>query len=71
MAAGRVPVAVLDALEYGIRALLAAADPRPQQDWQIDSQLHQALAHYSGNALLMHYMKAAPQNAHVQHAAGA
>lgn len=57
LAAGRVPVEALDALEDGVRALLAAADPSPQQDWQIDSQLHQALAHYSGNALLMHYIE--------------
>ncbi|MEN3259423.1 GntR family transcriptional regulator [Sodalis endosymbiont of Spalangia cameroni] len=57
LAAGRVPAATLDAIEEGINALLAAADPSPQQDWQIDSQLHQALAHYSGNALLMQYIE--------------
>lgn len=57
LAAGRVPAAMLDAIEEGINALLAAADPCPQQDWQIDSQLHQSLAHYSGNALLMQYIE--------------
>ncbi|WP_236851725.1 FCD domain-containing protein [Candidatus Sodalis pierantonius] len=52
-----MPAATLDAIEEGINALLAAADPSPQQDWQIDSQLHQSLAHYSGNALLMQYIE--------------
>lgn len=57
LAAGWVPGEALGVIEDGIKALLAAADPCPQQDWYIDSQLHQALAHYNGNALLMQYIE--------------
>ncbi|NMP27368.1 GntR family transcriptional regulator [Rahnella sp. SAP-1] len=57
LAAGRVPTAELDAIEAGIRKLLADDSPSPQEDWEVDSRLHSAVAQYSGNLLLMQYIE--------------
>ena len=57
LSAGRVPPAELDAIEAGIRKLLAEQNPSPQDDWEIDSRLHNALAQYSGNQLLTQYIE--------------
>lgn len=57
LSAGRVPVKELDAIEAGIRKLLAEENPSPQEDWEIDSRLHTALAQYSGNQLLTQYIE--------------
>jgi DNA-binding GntR family transcriptional regulator len=57
LAAGRVPTVELDAIEAGIRKLLADDSPSPQEDWEVDSRLHSAVAQYSGNLLLMQYIE--------------
>ncbi|WAT06655.1 FCD domain-containing protein [Rouxiella badensis] len=36
---------------------MADETPSPQEDWEIDSRLHNALAHYSGNQLLTQYIE--------------
>ncbi len=57
LAAGRVPAHELDAIEADINRLLAADNPDPQDDWTVDNRLHNALAQYSGNMLLMQYIE--------------
>jgi DNA-binding GntR family transcriptional regulator len=57
MAAGRVPVAELDALEASVHRLLEAEVPNAKEDWAVDSQLHQMISHYSGNLLLTQYIE--------------
>jgi DNA-binding GntR family transcriptional regulator len=57
LAAGRVPLAELDALEASVRRLLDAEVPNAEEDWAVDSQLHQMISHYSGNLLLTQYIE--------------
>lgn len=57
LAAGRVPVAELDELEASVRRLLEAEVPNAEEDWLVDSQLHQMVSHYSGNLLLNQYIE--------------
>lgn len=58
LAAGRVPPARLDEIEMQIKALLAQEIPDPNEDWAVDTRLHDAIAHYSGNRLLKEYIQA-------------
>ncbi|KGT87819.1 GntR family transcriptional regulator [Erwinia typographi] len=58
LAAGRVPPAMLDEIETQINALLAQEIPDPNEDWAVDTRLHDAIAHYSGNRLLKEYIQA-------------
>jgi DNA-binding GntR family transcriptional regulator len=57
LAAGRVPIAELDELEASVRRLLEAEVPNAEEDWVVDSKLHQMLSHYSGNMLLTQYIE--------------
>lgn len=57
LAAGKVPIAVLNEIEDSINKLLADESPDPHEDWEVDSRLHHALAQYSGNNLLMQYIE--------------
>lgn len=57
LAAGRVPVNELDELEASVRRLLEAEVPNAEEDWLVDSQLHQMVSHYSGNLLLNQYIE--------------
>jgi DNA-binding GntR family transcriptional regulator len=52
LAIGRIPPQELDAIEAGVRELLEADDPDPDDDWAIDSRLHDTIANACGNALL-------------------
>ncbi|MDQ0393881.1 GntR family transcriptional regulator [Labrys monachus] len=52
LAAGRVPAAELDRLEADIRALLATLEPKPEDDWEVDSRVHGTITRHGGNALL-------------------
>lgn len=56
LAAGRIPLAELDELERKIQNLLALAVPDPELDRLVDNQLHNTIAHYSGNQLLKQYI---------------
>lgn len=57
LAAGRVPVAELDDLETSVQRLLEAEVPNADEDWLVDSRLHQMVSHYSGNQLLTQYIE--------------
>ncbi|WP_210255246.1 GntR family transcriptional regulator [Ancylobacter pratisalsi] len=52
LAAARVPMEELDAVEADIHALLATPNPSAEADWQVDSRLHRMIATHSGNAVL-------------------
>ncbi|MGE9553560.1 GntR family transcriptional regulator [Erwinia amylovora] len=58
LAAGRVPPARLDEIEMQIKALLSQEIPDPNEDWAVDTRLHDAIAQYSGNRLLKEYIQA-------------
>ncbi|WP_158892021.1 MULTISPECIES: GntR family transcriptional regulator [unclassified Pseudomonas] len=57
LAAGRVPATELDEMETSVRRLLDAEVPNAEEDWIVDSKLHQMLSHYSGNLLLTQYIE--------------
>lgn len=57
LAAGRVPTGELDELEASVRRLLEAEVPNAEEDWIVDSKLHQMISHYSGNLLLTQYIE--------------
>ncbi|MDG4889790.1 GntR family transcriptional regulator [Mesorhizobium sp. WSM4887] len=52
LAIGRVPSEELDSLEAGVRKVLEAAKPDPDDDWEIDSRLHETIAQAGSNLLL-------------------
>lgn len=58
LAAGRIPPAILDEMTSQINVLLQQDIPDPNDDWAVDSRLHDAIAHYSGNRLLKDYIQA-------------
>ncbi|GAA3880181.1 DNA-binding GntR family transcriptional regulator [Gibbsiella quercinecans] len=57
LAAGRIPGDELDAIARQIKRLLSQDRPDPKEDWAVDTRLHDAIAHYSGNRLLKGYIQ--------------
>lgn len=57
LAAGRIPGDELDAIASQIKRLLSQDRPDPKEDWAVDTRLHDAIAHYSGNRLLKGYIQ--------------
>jgi len=57
LAAGRISPAILDEITSQINVLLQQDIPDPNDDWAVDSRLHDAIAHYSGNRLLKDYIQ--------------
>ncbi|CAA0086015.1 HTH-type transcriptional repressor RspR [Starkeya nomas] len=57
LAAGRIPLAELDAVEADIRSLLEDPDRSAGKDWEVDSRLHGLIASHSGNAVLAKHIQ--------------
>lgn len=52
LATVRIAPEQLDAVETGVRNILADDDPDPLDDWKVDTDPHSLIADAAGNALL-------------------
>ncbi len=52
LAVGRIPVEELDVIQRDVEAILAAASPTAEEDWDVDSRFHNMIARHSGNGVL-------------------
>jgi len=52
LAAGRIPVSELNAIEAEIQELLAKDGPTASEDWDVDDRFHSMIALHSGNGAL-------------------
>lgn len=52
LAIGRIPGEELDEIEAEMRRIMDSERPSPDEDWEIDSRLHDTIANASGNVLL-------------------
>jgi len=52
IATGRISVTKLDELEAEVRRVMDSTQPSTEDDWEVDSKLHDTIADASGNRLL-------------------
>ncbi len=67
LAAGKIPLSELDEIEKQVRALLLKKVPDTEADWAADSRIHETIAHYSGNRMLVNFIRTLRLKTHMFH----
>ncbi len=67
LAAGKIPLGELDEMEQQVRALLLKKVPDTEADWEADSRIHETIARYSGNRMLVNFIRTLRLKTHMFH----